>query len=324
MTEFDCVDLDSIPLLEKVLNKDDNALEEWERQAYAKKINEEETKKIQELCVSNSPQKNVALYLRARIYVNNHIRKQNNVPTQIYEEANRLYDQAIELGNTHAMNRRAFMYEKGLGCERSYYEAVKLYKKAIKLEDERGIESNHKTAIKANLHSAENALKDDIKIHLDQYKNEFQGVLNRLKKIKDSLNEKDLTKKKYNLVIEGITDLSDTLEVVMGYFFKEPTQLQFQKCKKICLREIGDAKIKFGQYRECWFAINPIIRKILGILASITVLPALITFAKAKHGYVHTFFKTPETAISKEIDEVRQDFDGMSTGISSFIRLNME
>ena len=50
-----------------------------------------------------------------------------------YPEANRLYDKAIELGNSASMNNRAWMYEKGLGGKKNYLEAIRLYEAASRL-----------------------------------------------------------------------------------------------------------------------------------------------------------------------------------------------
>ena len=50
-----------------------------------------------------------------------------------YEKAIELYEKAIELGNSHAMNNLAYKYKNGMGVEENYEKAIELYEKAIQL-----------------------------------------------------------------------------------------------------------------------------------------------------------------------------------------------
>ena len=54
---------------------------------------------------------------------------------QDYDKAIELYNKAIELNNSYAMNNLAYMYEHGKGVKQDYNKAIELYNKAIELNN---------------------------------------------------------------------------------------------------------------------------------------------------------------------------------------------
>jgi hypothetical protein len=102
----------------------------------------------------------------------------------------------------------------------------------------------------------------------------------------------------------------------MKKFFTNPTQHNFQECHKRCTRALDTAIQQYGQNKD-WYQVNPIIRNILGILAAMTMLPALIIQATSKHGYIHTFFAKPATEDSK-LAEFKKQFEEQKSKFETY------
>jgi glycine/D-amino acid oxidase-like deaminating enzyme len=66
--------------------------------------------------------------------------------------------------------------------------------------------------------------------------------------------------------------------------------------KNECQRAIELAQTTFAQHRGLWGQLNGVIQAMLGIVAFITVLPAVLVQWKAPHGYVGTFFENATDA----------------------------
>jgi len=56
-----------------------------------------------------------------------------------------------------------------------------------------------------------------------------------------------------------------------------------------------------------WRNLNPIIKGILGVLAVLLVLPAIIVHNASTHGFTGTFFKTPKTEVTEEFEKKKLD-----------------
>ena len=81
-------------------------------------------KKDEYMKILNSAEESDQLYLKAMLQEFNE---------KNYQKAIELYEKAIELGNSWAMNNLGVMYDKGEGVEQDYQKAKELYEKAIKL-----------------------------------------------------------------------------------------------------------------------------------------------------------------------------------------------
>jgi hypothetical protein len=107
--------------------------------------------------------------------------------------------------------------------------------------------------------------------------------------------------------------------------------LTITPCAKSLLKRLDEAKNKFffehvitceAFKRECqeaiqmaspelikhrgWYQVSLVLRYILGILATLTVIPAIVTAAVSRQGYAGTFFKTPKTHSEKQLDLFQQ------------------
>ena len=79
----------------------------------------------------------------------------------------------------------------------------------------------------------------------------------------------------------------------------------FQKTCKTC---IDKAQEEFKNHRGFFHKeFNQIIRGILGVIAALTIIPALIVAMKSKNGYTGTFFKQPTTNSYAELEKLEED-----------------
>ena len=220
-----------------------------------------------------------------------------------YAKAIELYEKAIKLGNAVAMTNRASMHRHGQGGSKDYAKAIELYEKAIK--------AGNTEAIDLLAHLREQLKKDvseQIKRNLKSHQDNFEFLLKQLKTIKESLEKKNGTSNGYTKVSNKINALYNSLETERKAFFSNPTTEQFQQFHKNCTKAMDEATKEAGQHRG-WHAIHPIIKGIMGVLAAIAVLPAFIVAVQSKHGYIGTFFATPETTTSEQMSPIKKQFE---------------
>ncbi|WED42190.1 tetratricopeptide repeat protein [Legionella cardiaca] len=103
---------------------------QWEQYTRDEQFNEDEIEQAllvvnQTLGDIDSPQRSHDLYLRGLWH------EEGIGGDTKYDEAIRLFNEAIELGNANAMNARGYMHLYGLGGEVDYLNAIKLLEKAI-------------------------------------------------------------------------------------------------------------------------------------------------------------------------------------------------
>lgn len=231
-----------------------------------------------------------------------------------YPEAIRLYEEAMSLGHIDAMYHRAYMHVHGLGGDINYPEALRLYHAHV----------NSMETIPEGFTEFIAPLK--VKASLQSYQKKSIDLLVELSKTSDFLNQKSHKNAQYKPVATAVSDLHLQLLGEMGQFFTNPTALQFQQCHARCVDLIRIAAGECAQHRG-WHRVSPILRGILGILAAIAVIPALIVHVKSQHGYVQTFFSTPSTvtsekitAITKKYFEQKEEFEAQDNSLSAEIR----
>ena len=106
----------------------------------------------------------------------------------------------------------------------------------------------------------------------------------------------------YREVSEQASLLHKILEQAAQDYFDNPiTYDSTIAFKARCKAAITQAKTEFGTHRG-WDSLDPIIRGILGVIATLTVLPALIVACTAKRGYLHTFFGTQPTDSAQKLE----------------------
>ena len=331
-------------LLNDALNGDDNALVQWAEHTKKADFNADEitlaTEKIDTCLRQDNAPKSFAFYLKG-LWCQFGIDTEKN-----YLEAIRLFEEAIKQGNAYAMNHRAYMHMHGLGGDKNYPEAIRLFEEAIKQghaaamsnracmhEQGLGGERNYPEAIRLYEKARElgypvknkceeldrlekkQQAKERLKSALEPYQINFEQLLGQLRNTRDSLTQQALTNSSYETVSSRVSELYNTLENEMGIFFANPSMRKFQQCHDLCTGVIERAAEEAAQHRG-WHAIDPIIRGILGVLAALTVLPALIVQATSKHGYLQTFFAKPVTTTSEQITAFAVQQNEINEGIN--------
>ena len=133
------------------------------------------------------------------------------------------------------------------------------------------------------------------------------ALLGDLYDIKMDLGQKALNDDQYKQILDNTGELYNFLDVEINKILDNPTKEQYQQCYADCVAKIERIEKESKQHRG-WHLVNPIIRGIIGVLAAIAVLPALIVTIKSKHGYKGTFFATPETTTSAKVQKVKARF----------------
>ncbi|MBA2655905.1 MAG: hypothetical protein H0U70_02855 [Tatlockia sp.] len=184
----------------------------------------------------------------------------------------------------------------------------------------------------------ENKFPDEYKIEsaLEIKKNQFNLLLNSLQiKINELKTKGDIESLTFNEnyapVAAAAHGLAHSLKDARDEFFSaRPTKNSLTKFKSSCTMAIQIADEEFVKFRggiAKYFAIYPLLegicrvcRAILGILAGVTLLPALVTSICAPQGYLSTFFYTKTNSkynldlfeqglkenVYKELDEITE------------------
>jgi hypothetical protein len=96
---------------------------------------------------------------------------------------------------------------------------------------------------------------------------------------------------KYTNVKLAAEKLVSCLEQAQNKFFSQDiiTLKSFEDFKGRCNAAITEAEKEFKNHRG-WHALHPMLKGLLGILAGITIIPALVVQLISTHGYTATFF----------------------------------
>ncbi len=133
-------------------------------------------------------------------------------------------------------------------------------------------------------------------------------LLRALQEKTAELIQKGRSEKSYQDVKKKAEALMTSLQQAQRHFQQEPHDLQ--QLRTDCHLAIHDARNEFSHHRSVWGQLYPSLKIILGLLALVTVLPAICTVFGSKHGYVGTFFKNQPTNALEKL----QDFEtGLST-----------
>lgn len=139
----------------------------------------------------------------------------------------------------------------------------------------------------------------------------FNEILSQLKIKTDELTAKSIDKS-YIKVSRAAEKLILTLEQEEKYLFstlKMPTQEALTVFQNNCQAAICEAKIEFAKHRQFWGQLNPIIKQLLGVLALITIIPAVLVSTYAKHGFVGTFFHQKPSDSSEKLADFERKFN---------------
>lgn len=121
---------DFASLFQEALEGNVKALDKWHKYSANKEFDQNEINSVLTFNVDDTSEQTRSYYLFLRAVWNQH-----GIGSDVnYPETIKLYEEAINLDNAHAMNNRAHMHQNGLGGEQNYPEAINLYKKAIELD----------------------------------------------------------------------------------------------------------------------------------------------------------------------------------------------
>ena len=143
------------------------------------------------------------------------------------------------------------------------------------------------------------------KIHSNQIK--FNQLLDKFKMKVNELTEIEREKSPNNIKYkkaEGAAKiLIVDLKIASTQFFTsdEISHSTFVVFKDNCKKAIKRAKQEFKKHNG-WYALDPLLRCLLGVIATLAIIPALLVHATTKNGYSGTFFKTPKTKYSENLD----------------------
>lgn len=322
-------------LLENALNGQSRALALWSQYQFTgifqAKDNEKALKAIEEiLSQAEHPQRGSALSLRAFMHHHGQGTKVN------YSEAIRLYQEAVQLGNSTAMNNLAYMYQRGQGVEVDYDKAIKLYQAAIELNNTAAMDNLAYMYINGQGVNADVTVSNRHRMQArDQLDNDTEGkaflnmvawyeqqdvfsaLLTQLTDITDGLKMKQTSKPQqyFDVYLESVDLLEILSKTGKQFFTPSPTPEAFINFKETCDSAIKKAEIEFKKHRDVWNQIHPVIRGILGVLAALTVIPGLVVAVASKQGYMGTFFSTPETNSQQKLSAFQKGFDKMEDTI---------
>ncbi|BCA95489.1 hypothetical protein TUM19329_18500 [Legionella antarctica] len=162
-------------------------------------------------------------------------------------------------------------------------------------------------------------------VDLSEHELKFVMLLSELEALGTELaNKQQLVGEKYNEVVNSAGILLSTLEAEGSLFFaqKNPTVKQLDDFKTKCTDAIETAEKEFKQHRGVWWDSSGFLGKllavtkaILGVVAGVTVIPAVLVESTTKHGYINTFFTKPETDSAKKLAEAKSKFKQQTEGI---------
>ena len=141
--------------------------------------------------------------------------------------------------------------------------------------------------------------------HVSRFIRKFDSLLKTFDITLSSLREKAKHNKKYKKVGESATQLYASLHSEFETFSHAALTLASKDLFFInCVAAFTLAEPEFSKHRGLWAQINPVLKAILGVLAALTVIPALIVAATTKSGYSQTFFAEPPTASHVKLREI--------------------
>ncbi|CAM3044719.1 hypothetical protein LEWO105114_13250 [Legionella worsleiensis] len=125
--------------------------------------------------------------------------------------------------------------------------------------------------------------------------------------------------RRYKALADSAEQLLTALENNKNNFFKNPTEKNLDILRIDSLREIKNAKKQFSKHRDLWYQIHPILRGILGLLAAITVVPAVLVELQAPNGFAGTFFKTPKTEAMQFLESFEEQLTKTNTILDELV-----
>ena len=124
-------------------------------------------------------------------------------------------------------------------------------------------------------------------------------------------------------LVEVANTLVKDLNKAKEAFFNDPNEENLTRFQTACHQAIDAAKPEFAQHRSLWLQM-PILRAILGVIAAITVVPAITVAVKSQYGFVGTFFES-KTDLTRQLETFETklcDEAGVMEHVSSVLNSN--
>lgn len=157
---------------------------------------------------------------------------------------------------------------------------------------------------KVSFITSSTSMLGSLALDLAKQEKEFNTLVRQLNDIAARLAKKH-SSKVYADASRIALLLSQELQLAGETFFAAPDAESFKAFKASCQSIFASKEAQaLKEHRDVWFQIHPVFRGILGVLAVFTIIPALIVTATSKHGYMGTFFTTPETTSGQELSKL--------------------
>ncbi len=142
-----------------------------------------------------------------------------------------------------------------------------------------------------------------------------QSILNQARSLYSP--EQEQFRVNFNILLEklnqikGCEKLSKDLTTQVTTLFQGPiTTDNLDTFKITCKTTLATAQKEFKKHQG-WHALHPILKGFLGLLAALTIIPAIVVQVVTDHRYKGTFFKQPPTALSQAVEPVQNDINNL-------------
>lgn len=157
-----------------------------------------------------------------------------------------------------------------------------------------------------------------IELNLQQEQSQFNMLLEQLKVKTQELinrgNQHGLHIKRCHEAKIAAEKLIATLEQASRQFFENKISIAtYHVFNKHCKDAIIEARAEFQNHRGWLHRLHPILKGFIGVLAVLTVIPALIVQCTTQNGYLGTFFSMPKTDASEKLAFFEHNLDSFFT-----------
>ncbi|HAU1152426.1 TPA: ankyrin repeat domain-containing protein [Legionella pneumophila] len=149
------------------------------------------------------------------------------------------------------------------------------------------------------------------------YQNSFNKLLDELQRKAELLNKKYGSLHEATNVMQAL--INDLSTVGNDFFMDDITPQSFQKFERKCKQVLEEASPVLSTHRG-WHGYPDFVRRFIGVIASIAVIPALVVHFSSAKGYVGVFFSGKEnikTDSSEKMGEFANNLETLKTEISN-------
>ena len=155
-------------------------------------------------------------------------------------------------------------------------------------------------AIEKNYHSFENRkfylLKSDV------FLKELEVYIDKLNKL---ISDTDLIQYKIPMseFLESLKNKTEDFQKKLSDASLQLPEL-IKKLEKSLIEDIAIVQNDLEKEPGIWRNLNPIIKAILGVIAALTVIPAILAEFFSRDGFIGTFFNKPNTQMTKKFESM--------------------